>query len=110
MSQADINEDEAGARIVDDYASDRQPDEQLLLRESFDAGEAAVGEIRSHHALVERHGVEFRQAGTVKEHFEKSIFRQRIVLHFLGEESGRQALRFEEIMDGNGGGGVERAK
>lgn len=109
MSQADINEDEAGARIVDDYAFYRQPDEELLLREALHAGEAAVREIRSHHALVKRHRIELREARTVEEHLQKAVLRERVVLHFLREKAGRQALRLQEIVDGDCGG-VERAK
>lgn len=103
VRNSDIDEYEPRRGIVDDDVFDREPEEELLLREPLNAGEAAVGEISPDLALVEGHGVEFGQTRAVEEDLEQARAREGVGLDLFGEQARREAHGFKEVVDGCGG-------
>lgn len=65
VRDADVDKYEAGAGVVDDYVFNGEPEKELLLRKTFDGGEAAVSEISAELTLVQSHGIKFGQTRAV---------------------------------------------
>lgn len=65
-----------------------------------------MGEISAQLTVVEGHGVKLGQTRAVEVHLEEARAREVVRFHVFGEEARRQAHRFQEVVDGGGGGGV----
>lgn len=102
MSDPNVEEDEAGAGIVDDDVLHGEPQEELLLGQPHHPDEAPVGEVGLDDAVEEDPVLELGQAGPVEEHLQPAVAGEGVGPDLTGEEAGRQAPGAEEVVDGGG--------
>lgn len=73
MGDTDVEQDQPGGRVVDYDVPDRQPQEQLLLGESFQTLEPPVREVGPDDTVEVDPGLELGQARPVQEHLKEAI-------------------------------------
>lgn len=100
MGEADIEQDDAGAGIGVEDPLDGQPDEELLLLQSFQSFELAEAEVSGNEAVEMREAVVLGVAGLVEVGFEKGGGGvEGEIGDGFGEEAGGEAVGFEEVVD-----------
>lgn len=105
VSDTNVEENEAGAGVVDDDVLHGEPQEELLLGQAHHPDEAPVGEVGLDDAVKEDTVLELGQAGPVEEHLQPAVVGEGVGLDLAGEEAGRQAPGAEEVVDGGEGEG-----
>lgn len=105
MSQADIKQNQAGVRIINDDVLDRKPEKELLLSQTDDADEAAVAEIRCHNAVEVDSILILSEARSIQKDLEAAIVVESVGSDFLRKKARREATGAEEVVDAVGGGG-----
>ena len=104
MSEADIEQNQAGVRIVDDDVLDGKPKKELLLSQTDDADEAAVAEIGRHDAFEENSVLVLGEARAIQKYLEAAVGVEGVGSDVLRKEARREAAGTEEVVDGAGGG------
>lgn len=87
VSNDNIKQNEAGRWIVNNYVFNREPNEELFLRQALDSGEAAVAEISPKHALKKDPVLVFCEARPLELNLECPILIQSVGLHLFWQQA-----------------------
>lgn len=99
MGDTNIEQNETRRRVVYGNALDGKPEKELFLGHALETTKPAEGEICSDDTFVENSGLELGQARPFEVNFKTSEVVEIVRLDVVGEETRRQAMALEEVVE-----------